>query len=187
MKQRTHYRVTIVAFLAAAIFSIASFPATSQTRTEPAAPNMKLQGLDGRVYDMNDLRGNVVLVSFGATWCSPCSTELRALEELMAEYRSKPVKFYWVSIERPEEVSDNALKRYAKERQVSFPVLRDTAKMVFLQFSPRVRLPMIVMLSKDGRVDLPVQFGMRTPAESYKADIRARLNKLLSVRSESDR
>jgi len=32
-----------------------------------------------------------------------------------------------------------------------------------------------------------VQFGMRTPAERYKADMRARLNKLLSVRSESDR
>ena len=85
------------------------------------------------------------------------------------------------------EISDNALRRYARERKVSFPVLRDTAKMVFLQFSPRVRLPMIVILNKDGRVELPVQFGMRTPAESYKADLRARLNKLLSVPSESDR
>jgi hypothetical protein len=51
--------------------------------------------------------------------------------------------------------------------------------MVFSQFSPRVRLPMIVLMGKDGRVDAPVQFGMRSPAEAYKADIRARLNKLL--------
>jgi len=187
MKQRTQYRVTIVAFLAAAIFSIASFPATSQTRTEPAAPNMKLQGLDGRVYDMNDLRGNVVLVSFGATWCSPCSTELRALEELTAEYRSKPVKFYWVSIESPDEISNSELQRYAKDRKVSFAVLRDTAKMVFSQFSPRVRLPMIVLLGKDGRVDAPVQFGMSSAADAYKADIRARLNKLLATPADSDR
>ena len=107
------------------------------------------------------------------------------MEELLAEYQNQPVKFYWVSIERPEEVSDSALKRYARERKVSFPVLRDTAKMVFLQFSPRVRLPMIVMLGKDGRVDAPVQFGMRTPAESYKADIRARLNRLLTQKVRS--
>ena len=159
--------------------------ALGQEKTSVTDPKLKLQGLDGRVYDLADQRGNVVLVSFGATWCAPCSTELRALEELLAEYQNQPVKFYWVSIERPEEVSDSALKRYAKERKVSFPVLRDTAKMVFLQFSPRVRLPMIVMLGKDGRVDAPVQFGMRTPAESYKADIRARLNRLLTQKVRS--
>jgi peroxiredoxin len=165
--------------LAIAIVGGSLFPASSQMKTATTAPNMKLQGLDGRIYDMNDLRGNVVLISFGATWCAPCSTELRALEELLVEYRSQPVKFYWVSIERPDEVTNAALKRYAKERKVSFPVLRDTGKMVFSQFSPRVRLPMIVLLGKDGRVDGPAQFGMRSPAEAYKADMRARLNKLL--------
>lgn len=162
-------------------------PASGQVKSAANAPSMKMQGLDGRVYDMADLRGNVVLVSFGATWCAPCSTELRALEELLVEYRSKPVKFFWVSIETPAEVTNGALKRYAKERKVSFPVLRDTAKMVFLQFSPRVRLPMIVLLGKDGRVDAPVQFGMRSPADAYKADMRSRLNKLLTGGSDSDR
>ena len=161
-------------------------PGQSQVRTIPASPNMKLQGLDGRVYDMNDQHGSVVLVSFGATWCSPCTAELRSLGELLLEYKSKPVKFYWVSIEG-DEVSNGVLKQYAKERRVSFPVLRDTAKMVFSQFSPKVRLPMIVMLGKDGRIDAPVQFGMQSPATAYKADIRRRLNKLLGAASDSDR
>jgi len=161
--------------------------ASAQAKTLPSDPTMKLQGLDGKVYDMAELRGSVVLVSFGATWCAPCSTELRALEELLIEFRNKPVKFFWVSVERPEEVTNSALKRYARERKVSFPVLRDTGKMVFLQFSERVRLPMIVLLRKDGKVDAPVQFGMRAPAESYKADVRARLNKLLAFPSPTGR
>jgi peroxiredoxin len=173
--------------LAIAILGVVFLPASSQVSTTPTTTTMKLQGLDGRVYDMNDLRGNVVLVSFGATWCAPCSTELRALEELLLEYRGKPVKFYWVSIESSDQVTNGALKQYAKERKVSFPVLRDTARMVFSQFSPRVRLPMIVLLGKDGRVDAPVQFGMRSPADAYKADLRARLNKLLAGPADSDR
>ena len=179
-------RPLLTALFAFAILCVTLTSASGQVKPTPAQPTMKLQGLDGRVYDMADLRGNVVLVSFGATWCAPCSTELRALEELLNEYRAKPVKFFWVSIERPEEVTNSALRRYAKERKVSFPVLRDTDKMVFLQFSARVRLPMIVLLGKDGKVDAPVQFGMRSPAEAYKADIRARLNKLLATRAESD-
>lgn len=176
--------MTLLAFALAGVLFL---PVQSQVRTVPSSPNMKLQGLDGRVYDMNDLHGSVVLVSFGATWCGPCTTELRALNELLVEYRNQPVKFFWVSIESPADVTNGVLKQYAKDRKVSFPVLRDTAQMVFLQFSPRVRLPLIVLLRKDGHVDAPVQFGMRSPPEAYKADLRLRLNKLLAAPADSDR
>lgn len=187
MKESILRSAIFVTLLSMTAFGVAIVPLQGQTNSAVPAPSMKLQGIDGRVYDMNELRGSVVLVSFGATWCAPCSTELRALEELSAEYQSRPIKFYWVSIESADQVSNSALKRFAKERRVSFPVLRDTAKMVFSQFSPRVRLPMIVLLGKDGRVDAPVQFGMRSPAEAYKADVRARLNKLLASPADSDR
>jgi peroxiredoxin len=187
MKKCLPHRMSLVVFLVAGLWYFGGAGSASAQVGVPADPSMKLQGLDGRVYDIADQRGNVVLVSFGATWCAPCTTELKALEELLVEYRDQPVKFFWVSIERPEEVTNSALKRYAKERKVSFPVLRDTAKMVFLQFSPRVRLPMVVFLGKDGKVDGTAQFGMRSPADAYKADLRARLNKLLKVGAEADR
>jgi peroxiredoxin len=187
MKTGLQRRAFLIALFAAALLFIVTNAASGQVKATAAEPNMKLLGLDGKVYDMADQRGNVVLVSFGATWCAPCTTELRALEELLTEYRDKAVKFFWVSVERPEEVSNSALKRYAKERKVSFPVLRDTARMVFLQFSPRVRLPMIILLGKDGKVDGPAQFGMRSPADAYKADLRVRLNKLLRTGGEPDR
>lgn len=176
-------RLSVAALTVLALSCLAG----AQTKDLPNNPLLKLQGLDGKVYDLAELRGSVVLVSFGATWCAPCSTELRALEELLGEYREKPVKFFWVSIERPEEMTNAGLRRYAKERKLSFPVLRDTAKMVFLQFTPRVRLPMILMLGKDGKVDAPVQFGMRAPLDAYKDDMRTRLNKLLTTRVEGDR
>ena len=178
---RTHaLRATLMIAFLMALATVAS----AQLKPPPVDPQLKLQGLDGKVYDLADLRGSVVLVSFGATWCAPCTTELRALEELLSEFKEKPVKFFWVSVERPEEITNAGLKRYARERKVTFPVLRDTGKMVFLQFADRVRLPMIVLLKKDGRVDAPVQLGMSNPAESYKANLRARLNKLLARTTE---
>jgi peroxiredoxin len=160
--------------------------ASAQLKPPPVDPQMKLQGLDGKVYDLADLRGSVVLVSFGATWCQPCTTELKALQELLTEFRDKPVKFFWVSVERPEEINNAGLKKYAHERRVTFPVLRDTGQIVYLQFAERVRLPMIVLLNKSGRVDAPVQLGMESQTESYKAHLRARLNKLLANSSEAE-
>lgn len=159
--------------------------ASAQTKPLPENPSLKFQGLDGNVYDLTEQRGNVVLVSFGATWCAPCTTELRALNEVLGEYRNKPVKFFWVSIERPEEVSNGVLKRYGRERGLAFPILRDDAKMVFSQFSDRVRLPMLLLVGRDGKIDGPIKFGMESQIESYKTQIRARLNKLLTTRDSS--
>jgi thiol-disulfide isomerase/thioredoxin len=179
MKTRVTHRGLLIALFVLAFLAGAHRRDFSQAISAVTEPAIKLQAIDGQTYDVAEMRGNVVLVSFGATWCTPCSAELRALEELLVEYRDKPVKFFWVSIESEGEVSNRALKRYTKERKVTFPVLRDPAKVAFTQFSPRVRLPVIVFFGKDGHVDAPVQFGMRSPASTYKLDMRARLNKLL--------
>ena len=165
--------------LTALLLSALNLSAHAQTKAPPENPSLKFQGLDGKIYDLTEQHGNVVLVSFGATWCAPCTAELRALNEVLNEYRGKPVKFFWVSIERPEEATNFVLKRYARERRIAFPVLRDDAKMVFLQFTDRVRLPMLVLVGKDGKVDAPIKIGMESQVESYKTQIRARLNKLL--------
>jgi len=149
---------------------VAASPVTDQP--------IRLQGIDGQTYDVAEMRGHVVLVSFGATWCTPCSAELNALEELKREYKDKPIKFFWVSIESADAISDKDLQKYARTRRLSFPVLRDPTQTTFGQFTKRVRLPLIVFYDKEGRLDAPVHFGMAAP-EVYKSRMRERLNKLL--------
>ncbi|HYV25552.1 MAG TPA: TlpA disulfide reductase family protein [Pyrinomonadaceae bacterium] len=172
-------KVIPCSWLVALIALALAVNAAAQNKALPENPSLKFQGLDGKVYDLAEQHGNVVLVSFGATWCAPCTAELRALNEVLNEYRGKPVKFFWVSIEGPAEATNSVLKRYARERRIAFPVLRDDARMVFLQFTDRVRLPMLVLVGKDGKVDAPIKFGMESQVESYKTQIRVRLNKLL--------
>jgi thiol-disulfide isomerase/thioredoxin len=167
---------------------LASLSIQAQAADSPAQlaePILNLRGIDGQTYDLAEMRGNVVLVSFGATWCAPCTTELRALEELSSEYKTKPVKFFWVTIENDAEATDAKLAKYARTRRLTFPVLRDPMKFAFNQFSPRVRLPMIVFFDKQGHADASPHFGMSSQPEIYKTAMRQRLNKLLATpRSE---
>lgn len=144
----------------------------------PADQSLRLRGADGKTYDLAGMRGQVVLVSFGATWCQPCKEELKALEQLKKEYREKPVKFLWVSIESEDEVSDSGLKDYAKKLKISFPVLRDPYKETFARFSPRLRLPTILFFGKDGRLSTPNHVGM-AETQLYLSKMRARLDQLL--------
>lgn len=144
-----------------------------------ATPALRLKALDGKTYDIAEMRGQVVLASFGATWCAPCRTELAALEEIKREYKSKPVRFVWVSIESNEEISDALLRHRAKEMKLTMPVLRDEGVKVFSQFSARKRLPMVVVFDSEGKVSAPPMFGM-SDAETYKTRVRLKLDAALN-------
>ncbi len=141
--------------------------------------SINLRGADGKTYDIAKMRGNVVVVSFGATWCQPCADELRALEQLQKEYEGKAVRFMWVSIEGEDEVSDSLLRNYAKRLKLTFPVLRDPTKFTFAQFTDTVRIPLVTIFDKEGRLVVR-QTGMARP-EEYKTMIRQRLDKFLAA------
>src|SRR4051794_28727514 len=53
------------------------------------APNFALADLNGRIVRLSDLRGQVVLVNFWATWCIPCRQELPAILEVYQEQRGQ--------------------------------------------------------------------------------------------------
>jgi thiol-disulfide isomerase/thioredoxin len=142
---------------------------------------VKLKGIDGKTYDIAAMRGEVVLVSFGATWCKPCAWELEALEALKQEYAGRGVKFLWVSIESDDQTSNELLRDYAKSLKMTIPVLRDPEKTAFAQFSERVRLPMVVFFDREGKFVAPKHTGMTSQAEDYKKVIRARLDAILSA------
>ncbi len=152
---------------------------------------LRLRGVDGKTYDVEEMRGHVLLVSFGATWCSPCKGELAALEQLKKEYVGKPVKFLWVNIEGETEISDGRLRDYAKELKLTLPVLRDTTRSAYASFaasvpsplkqSLRTPVPLVVFIDASGGFVPPGHFGMTSPG-SYKAMVRTRLDDLLSSR-----
>lgn len=169
----------------------------SRSRQEAkTAVSLRLRGVDGKTYDVEDMRGSVILVSFGATWCLPCRGELTALEQLKKEYAGRPVRFLWVSIEGADEVSDGRLRDYAKELKLTLPVLRDITRGAYSDFAARVPsplkqsvrtpVPLVVFIDAAGRFSPPGHFGMTSP-ESYKMMIRMRLDSLLSGPKAEDK
>src|SRR5919112_3653495 len=141
-------RLTPTALLLLTI-CFASFYAAAQQQ-QPAQPaerkevGFRLKALDGKTYDTAATNGEVWVVSFGATWCTPCTWELVAVEELKEEYAGKPVRFLWISIEEKERASDNILRYYAKERRISVPVLRDPGGAALTRYEKSgTRIPVV--------------------------------------------
>lgn len=60
------------------------------------APDFTLQGFDGRSVTLSELRGQVVIVNFWASWCDPCREEAAYLEQTWRKYKDKGVVFLGV-------------------------------------------------------------------------------------------
>jgi cytochrome c biogenesis protein CcmG/thiol:disulfide interchange protein DsbE len=60
-------------------------------------PDFSLTTFDGQPYNTADLRGQVILINFWASWCQPCEEEAAELEQAYREYRDRGVVFLGVN------------------------------------------------------------------------------------------
>ncbi len=72
-------------------------------RDSGEAPDFTLVGFDGRSITLSQLRGQVVVINFWASWCLPCRQEAAYLEQTWRKYRDRGVTFIgvdWVDTEK---------------------------------------------------------------------------------------
>jgi len=86
-----------------------------------SAPDFTLRTLDGRNLRLQELRGQVVMVNFWASWCAPCRVEMPHLNKLADKYRASGFTLLGVNV---DEDPRNATSAAAKPG-VTFPVLLD--------------------------------------------------------------
>jgi thiol-disulfide isomerase/thioredoxin len=69
------------------------------------APKLLARKLDGKVLNLEECRGKIVLLEFWATWCSPCVAELPRLEELYDTFGMNN-KFVMISLSIDDDIQN---------------------------------------------------------------------------------
>ena len=136
---------------AAAVCALAAAAAAAETHLKPWSggntPALARSDLTGRLVDLKDLKGRVVLVNFWATWCEPCRDEMPSIERLRAKMAGRPFEVLTVNY---GEGAARIASFLAREK-IALTVLLDPDKETAAEWRAG-GLPMTFLVDAEGRV-----------------------------------
>ena len=94
---------------------------TDASRAREVLGEHVLRTPDGSRLGLSSLRGEVVVVNFWASWCTPCRRELPALDAMSTELAPRGARFLAVSI----DTDPRNAKRFAKSIDLRLPIYAD--------------------------------------------------------------
>lgn len=85
------------------------------------APDLTVTTLNGDTIKISELRGQVVLLNFWATYCDPCRAEMPAMEKIYKEVAGKGGTI--IAVDQKE--GGATVSKFVDEFQISFPIALD--------------------------------------------------------------
>jgi peroxiredoxin len=165
------------------LMSCVAFANRTNTPADAVAPvEFSLRSIDGQHVTNEDVRGQVVVLAFGASWLPLSRKQVQGVRKLADDYSKHGVIVYWVSTDSESAksknyASDEQLHAFARKYELNLTILRDPEG----KFSKQVgvdQLPSIVILDKQGNIS-GEPIGGLDPDGNLSDQLAHRLDQLL--------
>lgn len=132
------------------------------------APDFVLKSLSGKNLRLSEYRGDVVMLSFWATWCGDCRAQLDELGAMRDRYQYAGVELLAVSLDQ------NARAAGDVTAEASYPVLHDAGGEVGRLYDV-TKMPVMVLIDRGGVVREVFEGFRRGNEEQYLERVQALL------------
>ena len=139
-----------------------------EERAEP--PALALPDMGGRPHTLDSYRGQVVLVNFWASWCTPCLMEMPSMQRLATALKDRPFRLLAVNVKE----SSSKVWKFMKLLNVTFTTLLDSKGEAAEAWDVQI-YPTSYLIDADGRMRY-VAYG---PVDWDSDDIIERIESLL--------
>ncbi len=123
-----------------------------------------LQAPRGSLSSLSELRGDVVVLEFWATWCGICVEKIPHMNRMAEAFEGRPVRFISVTDE-PEAI----VREFLSQRPMRGWIGLNPSRDAFAAFRVTA-VPKVFVIDPYGRITLKI-----TPSFLYKSDIEKAL------------
>ena len=116
----------------------------------PGVKDFTITDVDGKPTNLASYKGKVVVLSFWASWCTPCLVELPTFAELEKKYHDRGLRVVPVNIDDGDEGKQFA-KDFWSRNKFPFPSFFDSSKAVSRQFEVEM-LPSNFVIDRRSRM-----------------------------------
>lgn len=110
------------------------------------APPFKGVDATGKLLSLESLRGEIIVLDFWASWCSPCITELPTLKTLSDEFSDDGVRVIGINLDRSQNTFMEALETY----DIGYDQIYDSDRGPIADLYRIEGIPMIYVIDREG-------------------------------------
>jgi len=111
------------------------------------APGFTVKTIDGGLISLDQLRGKTVILTFFATWCSPCMEELPHLERLYKQHKSNGLVI--LCIGREHQLAE--LQLFNQTKSFTFNIAADPDRKIYQQYADKF-IPRTFVIDRNGKI-----------------------------------
>lgn len=145
-------------FCLVALFSVAAVAQEAKAddtgyivKVGQMAPDFTVKLTDGKMLQLSDLRGKVVMLQFTASWCGVCRKEMPFIEkDIWQKHKTNP-NFVLIGIDRDEPLEK--VIAFGKSTGVTYPLGLDPGADIFAKYALRQSgITRNVLINPEGRI-----------------------------------
>jgi thiol-disulfide isomerase/thioredoxin len=115
------------------------------------APPTQLNNLSGKLIDLSEFKGKVLVINFWASWCEPCRTEFEELIQLKENYAGKGLKVFAVNLAEMKPRITQFLKGNGLPEN-GIEILLDRNSTTYKAWKAR-GIPTTYLVGKNGKIE----------------------------------
>ena len=145
-----------------------------KSKVKPLAETFSVTSMEGKTFDLSELKGKVVLVTFWSTKCPICAAEIPKLNQLAKSYQGREVVFLGLTMENV-----NKVEAHLKKKPFAFNIIPNSFDVV-LKYADKdgdgkisMGFPAHFLVNQKGEIELQTNGFDKTEM------LDARINQLL--------